>query len=160
MARLPVDAPLRATMRRLRVEGLSLRAIAARVGRTNAVVFQHVWDIDIRHISKAGVAVTDRERETMRQMRRQGMALEEIGAQLGRSGKCVFDNVRDINVRCRPGLKGLGADGYARLMQAAEDGVPRAELAARFGLAESSIGPTISRLRNARRAASQEACAC
>lgn len=160
MARLPVDAPLRATMRRLRMEGTSLRGIAARVGRCNAVVFQHVWDIDIRHITKAGVPVTNREREAMRRLREQGMPLEEIGAQVGRSIHCVHDHVSDIAVRCRPGMKGLGPDGYARLLAAAENGVPRAELAARFGLKEKSIAPTLSRLRRAHRATAAEARAC
>lgn len=160
MAGPRVDAPLRATMRRLRTEGRSLREIAARVGRTNAVVFQHVSDIDIRHISKAGVPVTNREREAMRRLREQGMPLEEIGAQVGRSINCVHDHVSDIAVRCRPGLKGLGADGYARLLAAAESGVPRAELAARFGLKESSVAPTLSRLRRAHRDSAAEDCGC
>ncbi|MEZ0252879.1 MAG: hypothetical protein ACAH20_18250 [Methylobacteriaceae bacterium] len=162
MARLPVDASLRATMRRLRTEGLSLREIAARVGRRNAVVFQHVWDIDIRHISKAGVPVTNREREAMRRLREQGMALEEIGAQVGRSIHCVHDHVSDIAVRCRPGTKGLGADGYARRLAAAEGGVPRAQLAVRFGLAVNSVGPILTRARQQRERAKadQEACAC
>ena len=108
----------------------------------------------------AGQPVTNRQREAMRKLREQGLPLEEIGAQIGRTGRCVHDHVRDLGVRCRPGRKGLGADGYARLLAAAESGVPRAELAARFGLAESSVSPTLSRLRRTLRTAAGEARAC
>jgi len=108
----------------------------------------------------AGPPVTNRQRETMRRLREQGLSLEEIAAQVGRSGRCVLDHVGDMNVRCRSGKKGLGPAGYARLLTAAENGVPRAELAARFGLAESSASPTLSRLRRTLRTAAGEACAC
>lgn len=98
--------------------------------------------------------VTNRQREEMRRLRAQGASLEEIGAALGRSGRCVLDHVRDMDVRCRPGAKGIGSDGQARLLAAADRGVPHEELAARFGLAKASIGPTLSRLRRKGRVSS------
>jgi len=104
--------------------------------------------------------VTTTERARMRDLRKQGWSLDRIGAEFGRPGRTVHFHVADIDVRCRPGTKGLGADGYARLLKAAEDGVSRAELAARFGLKQSSISPTLSRLRRARRQTAQEARAC
>lgn len=110
----------------------------------------------------AGPPVTNHEREHMRQMRAQKLPLEEIAARLGRTGKCVHDHVHDLGIRCRPGTKGLTAEGYARLLAAAESGVPHTELSARFGLAVSSVAPTVSRLRRARRlaASTREAQAC
>lgn len=96
----------------------------------------------------------------MRHLRRLGWSLERIGAELGRPGRTVLRHVGDIDVRCRPGTKGLGEGGYARLLRAAEYGVPRADLAARFGLKKSSISPTLSRLRRARQQAVQEARTC
>lgn len=106
--------------------------------------------------------VTNRERETMRRLREKGLSLEEIAAQVGRTGRCVHEHVRDMGVRCRSGKKGLGTDGYARLLAAAESGVPRSDLAARFGLAESSVSPLLTRARQQRASAktTQEACAC
>lgn len=104
--------------------------------------------------------VTTTERARMRELRKQGWSLDRIGDEFGRPGRTVHFHVADIDVRCRPGTKGLGANGYARLLKAAEDGVSRAELAARFGLKKSSVSPTLSRLRRARRQTAQEACVC
>lgn len=110
----------------------------------------------------AGPPVTNRQREVMRKLREQGLSLDEIAAQVGRTGRCVHEHVRDMGVRCRPGKKGLGTDGYARLLAAAESGVSRSDLAARFGLAESSVSPMLTRARQQRASARapQEACAC
>ncbi|QDI81658.1 hypothetical protein E8E01_15000 [Methylorubrum populi] len=104
--------------------------------------------------------VTMPERTRMRSLRKQGLPLEEIAALVGRTAPCVALHTRDLGIECKRGTKGLGADGYARLLKAAEDGVSRAELAARFGLKQSSISPTLSRLRRARRQTAQEARAC
>lgn len=110
----------------------------------------------------AGQPVTNRQREAMRKLREQGLSLDEIAAQVGRTGRCVHEHVRDMGVRCRPGKKGLGPDGYARLLKAAESGVPRSDLALRFGLAASSVAPMLTRARQQRERAraAQEACAC
>lgn len=150
-----------ALMRRLRADGLSFKEIATKVGRSKACVQDHASDIRV-HRAGNGYDVTNRERETMRAMRSRGFSLDEIGAALGRSAPCVADHTRDLGVQCRPGLKGLGAAGYARLLKLADEGMAHADLAERFGLKRSSIPVTVSRLRRARRlnAVAQEARAC
>lgn len=107
-------------------------------------------------------SVTMPERARMRSLRKQGLPLEEIAALVGRSAPCVALHTRDLGIECKRGTKGLGADGYARLLKLADEGMAHADLAERFGLKRSSVPVTLSRLRRERRlaAASQEARAC
>lgn len=104
--------------------------------------------------------VTNREREEMRRLRAQRVSVEEIGAQIGRSGRCVWEHVKDMGVEApRPGRAGRGCKRTdaenARLLAAARAGLSREEIGARFRLAPISVGPTLSRLRKARRTAAE-----
>lgn len=105
--------------------------------------------------------VTNREREQMRRLRASGLSLEEIADRLGRTGRCVWDHVHDMPVRCTPGRPGMSKATRARFLAAADAGASRHELAARFSIAPSSVHPLASRLRKARRLATQqESLAC
>lgn len=104
--------------------------------------------------------VTMPQRTRMRELRKQGLPLEEIAVMFGRSAPCVALHTRDLGVKCRNGTKGLGADGYARLLKLADDGMPHQDLAERFGMTKGSITTTVSRLRRQRREGAQEARAC
>lgn len=106
--------------------------------------------------------VTMPERARMRHLRKQGLPLEEIAALVGRSAPCVGLHTRDLGVLCRPGTKGLGTAGYARLLKLADEGMAYADLAERFGLKRSSVQATVCRLRRERRqaATAPEARAC
>ncbi|CAO4179076.1 hypothetical protein [Methylorubrum populi] len=151
----------RALMRRLRADGLSTSVVATRLGRSQSCVKANTAGAPTPRVG-GGYDVTNREREAMRAMRAQGLSLDEVGAALGRSAPCVSIHTRDLGVQCRPGTKGLGAAGYARLLKLADEGMAYADLAERFGLKRSSVPVTVSRLRRQRReaSASQEARAC
>lgn len=97
--------------------------------------------------------VTNKERARMREMRQQGMSVNAIGAELGRSGKCVWDHVSDIGVRCRSGRPGMGQAAYARMLAARESGADTREIAARFGIKPESVDATLSRYRRMQRRA-------
>ena len=104
--------------------------------------------------------VTNREREEMRRLRALRMPVEEIGALLGRSGRCVWQHVSDMGVEApRPGRAGRGCKRTdaenARLLAARRAGLSHEEIGARFRLAPISVGPTLSRLRKAQRAATE-----
>ena len=104
--------------------------------------------------------VTNREREEMRRLRALRMPVEEIGALLGRSGRCVWQHVSDMGVEApRPGRAGRGCQRTdaenARLLAARRAGLSHEEIGARFRLAPISVGPTLSRLRKAQRIAGE-----
>lgn len=99
-----------------------------------------------------GKPITNRVRAEMRRLRAERMPLEDIGALLGVSGRCVLAHTDDMGVQAdRPGRAGRGgkrtAAENARLLAAARDGLSREEIASRFRLAPISVGPTLSRLR-------------
>lgn len=107
-------------------------------------------------------AVTSPERARMRELRAQGLSADEIGARLGRTGPCVLTHVGDMDVQCRRGRPGIGPAAYRRILALADEGMPHATLAERFGMTPESMKVTVCRLRRERRlaAATQEARAC
>ncbi|WP_298704571.1 hypothetical protein [uncultured Variovorax sp.] len=99
-----------------------------------------------------GKPVTNRMREEMRRLRAERMPLDDIGALLGVSGRCVLTYTADMDVQVdRPGRAGRGgkrtAAQNARLLAAKQDGLSNEEIADRFRLAPKSVGPTLWRLR-------------
>lgn len=100
------------------------------------------------------------ERARMRELRKQGWSLSRIGDELGRPARTVLFHVGDIDVRCRSGTNGRGEAARARMLKAADEGVPYPELAERFGTTRNCIAATVCRLRRRRREAAQEARAC
>ena len=94
-----------------------------------------------------GPAVTNRERERMREMRARGMSLSAIGAEFGRSGRCVLEHTRDISANCRRGKPGMDDAAKTRMLAAHAAGVGKDDLARRFGLSPTSVHPTLNRLR-------------
>lgn len=95
----------------------------------------------------ATAPVTNRERERMREMRAGKMSLSAIGAELGRSARCVHDHVKDIPVHCRHGRPGMNDAAKARMLAAHAAGVGKDDLARRFGIQPQSVHPTLTRLR-------------
>jgi len=102
----------------------------------------------------ATAPVTNRERERMREMRARGLSLSAIGAEFGRSARCVLDHVKDISVHCRHGRRGMDDAAKARMLAAHAAGVGKDDLAKRFGLAPQSVHPTLNRLRKMQHGAS------
>lgn len=98
--------------------------------------------------------VTNRERERMREMRARGLSLSDIGAEFGRSGRCVLDHVRDIPVRTLNGRPGMDAAAKARFIAAHAAGVGKEDLARRFGIQPQSVHPILNRLRKQMQGAS------
>lgn len=98
--------------------------------------------------------VTNKERARMREMRHQGMSVNAIGAELGRTGPCVWNHVSDIAVHAKPGRVGMGEAVYARMLAARESGANRHEIAARFGVAPGSVNTMLSHYRKMLRRAS------
>lgn len=85
-------------------------------------------------------------------LRAERMPLEDIGALLDVSARCVLEHTRDMGIQSdRPGRAGRGGKRTdaqnARLLAAARSGLSREEIGARFRLAPKSVGPTLSRLR-------------
>ncbi|MGX9983932.1 hypothetical protein [Methylobacterium fujisawaense] len=99
-----------------------------------------------------GKPVTNRMREEMRRLRAERMLLEDIGALLGVSGRCVLTHTDDMDVQVeRPGRAGRGgkrnAVQNARLLAAKQAGLSNEEIGDRFRLAPKSVAPTLWRLR-------------
>lgn len=101
-----------------------------------------------------GPAVTNHERERMREMRARGLSLSAIGAEFARSARCVLEHTRDIPGSCRHGRPGMDAAAKARMLAAHAAGVGKNDLAQRFGLSPTSVHPTLNRLRKLQQRAS------
>lgn len=92
-------------------------------------------------------AVSNKQRLKMRSMRLKGISLRDISAETERSWSCVRKHVLDIPVRCKSGPKGIGRSAKLRMLVAFEANVPRREIASRFGISPSSVGPMLCAIR-------------
>ncbi|HJE22111.1 MAG TPA: hypothetical protein K8W01_00415 [Methylorubrum populi] len=106
--------------------------------------------------------VTNFEQARMRDLRAQCLSAEKIAEQVGRSTPCVMAHVRDMGIQCRTGRPGTDPVTARRILALADDGVPHAVIAERFGRTPGSMKTIVCRLRRQRReaSASQEARAC
>jgi hypothetical protein len=95
--------------------------------------------------------VTMPERNEMRRLRAKKLSVEEIGARLNRSGRCVWDHVKDMPIRCQPGIPARTLAERERFLAAIASGATTEEVGRRFGLAPSSVAATASRLRRKQR---------
>ena len=95
--------------------------------------------------------VTMPERNEMRRLRAKKLSVEEIGARLDRSGRCVWEHVKDMPIRCQPGKPARTLAERERFLAAVSSGATKEEIGRRFGIAPKSVAPTASRIRSEQR---------